>query len=73
MIAAVNMEEKFETIDNFCAYVCSGACKEEWFCPTECELLQKARKMPLKKINTKWIEHDGDIRKVARYIKNYRI
>ncbi len=67
------MEERFETIDRFCDFVCYSACSCEDFCPTECELLEKARKMPLEKINDKWIEHDGDIRKVARYIKNYKI
>ena len=67
------MEEKFETIDNFCSYVCNCACNNDWYCPKECDLLEKARKMPFEKINKKWIEHDGDIRKVERYIKQYKI
>lgn len=66
------MEEKFETIDDFCSYVCNCACSNDWYCPKECELLQKTRKIPFDKINDKWIEHDGDIKKVARYIKNYK-
>ena len=67
------MEEKFETIDNFCSYVCNCACSNDWYCPKECDLLEKARKMPFEKINKKWIEHDGDIIKVERYIKQYKI
>ena len=67
------MEEKFETIDNFCSYVCNCACSNDWYCPKECDLLEKARKMQFEKINKKWIEHDGDIRKVERYIKQYKI
>ena len=67
------MEGKFETIDNFCSYVCNCACSNDWYCPKECDLLEKVRKMPFEKINKKWIEHDGDIRKVERYIKQYKI
>ena len=67
------MEEKFETIDNFCSYVCNCACSNDWYCPKECDMLEKARKMPFEKINKKWIEHDGNIQKLARYIKQYRL
>lgn len=64
-------EEKFENIDQFCSLCCEH-CNNDWYCPVECELLEKARKMPLEKINAKWIEHEGDIRKIVRYIKQYK-
>ena len=66
------MEDKFDNINQFCSYSCNN-CNQDWYCPGECELLLKARKMPFEKINKKWIEHDGDLVKVWRYIKHYKL
>lgn len=44
------MEEKFETIDNFCSYVCNCACSNDWYCPKECDLLEKALELACKEI-----------------------
>ncbi len=66
--------DEFENIDQFCSYCCNCcASMPDGYCPCECELLDKARKMPLEKINTKWIEYDGDIPKIARYIRQYNL
>ena len=51
------MEEKFETIDNFCSYVCNCACSNDWYCPKECDLLEKARKMP-------FVEYDNTLERL---------
>jgi hypothetical protein len=66
------MEEEFENIDDFCCHCCNN-CSQTDYCPKECDLLEKARKIPFEKINKKWIEHDGDLRKVWRYIKQYKL
>ncbi len=65
-------EDKFENIEQFCAFVCNH-CDADNYCPTECDLLEKARKMPFEKINNKWLEYNGDIHKIARYIKQYKL
>lgn len=68
------MEEKFKTIDQFCNYCCNCCTSDpDGYCPSDCDLLEKARKVPFEKINAKWIEHNGNIQKVVRYIKQYKI
>lgn len=66
------MEDKFENIKQFCSFLCNH-CDTDGYCPTDCDLLEKAREIPFEKINNKWIEYNGDIEKVARYIKQYRL
>ena len=66
------MEDKFENINKFCSFLCNH-CDTDGYCPTDCDLLEKARKMPFDKINDKWVEYNGDIQKIARYIKQYRL
>lgn len=67
-------EDKFENIDQFCSYCCEECtAMPDGYCPCECDFLEKARKIPFEKINTKWVEYKGDIRKVANYIKQYRL
>lgn len=61
-------------IDTFCKKACNSCGgPEDWYCPTECDVLEKARKMPWEKIQKCYTRHDGDLRKVFRYIKQYKL
>lgn len=55
-------------IDSFSHWGCNN-CKSEWYCPTYCELLEKARKIPFDRIIACYARYDGDAVKVFRYIK----
>lgn len=55
-------------IDSFLHWGCIN-CKSEWYCPTYCELLEKAKKIPFDRILSCYARHDGDAVKVFRYIK----
>lgn len=62
-------------IDNFqelvriiCIY-----CNSEWYCPNDCDVLNKARKIPFEKIQKAYERNDKDVSKLIRYIKRYRI
>lgn len=66
--------EEFDTIDRFCSFCCSRCTADpDGYCPSDCEMLEKARKIPFDKIEKKYIKHKGDLTKLARYIKNYRL
>ena len=66
------MEEKFENINQFCSFLCNN-CETDGYCPSNCDFLEKVRKISFEKINNKWIEYNGDIKKLVRYIKQYRL
>lgn len=66
------MEDKFVNIKQFCSFICNH-CDADGYCLTDCEYLEKARKIPFEKINNMWVEYNGDIQKIAGYIKRYRL
>lgn len=45
-------------------------CSCDWYCPSYCDVLEKAEKMDFELIRKKYIQHEGDLTKVWRYIKN---
>lgn len=55
-------------IDTFCRHACVH-CNSEWYCPSYCDLLEKARRMPFDRIVACYARHEGDMAKVFRYIK----
>ena len=55
-------------IDAFCYWGCVH-CNSEWFCPTYCDLLEKARRIPFNRILECYARHEGDVVKVFRYIQ----
>ena len=61
--------EEIPDIDSFCYDACI-VCSCEWFCPSDCSVLEKARKLDFERILKCYAKHDGDINKVCRYIKN---
>ena len=56
------------TIDAFCHWGCIN-CNSEWYCPTYCDLLEKARRIPFNRILECYARHEGDPVKVFNYIK----
>lgn len=66
--------DEFDNIDEFCSLCCEECtAMPDGYCPSDCDFLEKARKIPFEKIVTKWIEYNGDISKVARYIWQYNL
>ena len=61
-----------ENFEQFKSFACIH-CNNEWYCPSDCDLLEKARKMPFEKIQKKYVEHQEDIVKIARYIRQYKL
>lgn len=55
-------------IDAFCRWGCVH-CNSEWYCPTYCDLLEKAKRIPFNRILECYARHEGDPVKVFNYIK----
>ena len=64
-------KEEIPTISKFIATCCDNCKSNDWYCPTLCFELEKARLLPFDKIQQAYARHDGDLRKVCRYIKNF--
>jgi hypothetical protein len=60
-------------IDRFCRCVCDYCTANDWYCPTYCEMLEKARKIDFNRILKCYAKHEGDLMKVVRYIKATKI
>lgn len=60
--------ENFSTFKNI---VCSRCTAVDGYCPTNCDLLMKAERIPFEKIQKSIIRNDEDYKKVFRYINNY--
>ena len=44
-----------------------------WGCPSNCDMLDKAKEIPLMSIQKSYARNDGDLTAVARYIKRKKI
>ena len=64
--------EEIPNIEAFCRTACDACEGGGWSCPSWCDTLEKARKMPFEKIKSEYIRNGGDFRAVWRYIKQYR-
>lgn len=62
-------KEQIPTFEDFRKYACNS-CDNEWYCPTLCDVLEKAKKLDYSLVIKCFARHDGDMRKVFRYIKN---
>ena len=60
-------------INSFCSQVCGGCTANDWYCPTECAVLEKARRMDFDRIVKSYARNWGDLAKVIRYIKNAKV
>ncbi len=65
--------EEIPDIDTFCRLCCNCCTVNGWYCPTECGVLQKARKLDFERIIKCYAKHDGDLQKVNRYIRATKI
>ena len=64
--------EEMGDIDNFCNLACV-ACSADAYCPSDCDMLAKARRMDYEKIVKSYARNEGDWAKVFRYIKDAKI
>ena len=70
--AETRLMDEVQTIDSFCKFACDS-CKSDAYCPNYCEWLEKARKMPLEKIQKAYIRNEGDMCDMYRYVKNFKM
>lgn len=56
-------------IDTFCKTACDNCTANDYYCPSECEMLKKARKLDFDRIIKCYAKHDGDLYKVFAYLK----
>lgn len=61
-------KQEIPDIDTFCGHACDS-CNNDWYCPSYCDLLIKAHKIPFENILNCYARHDGDMYKVFRYIE----
>ena len=63
-------QAKAELMDfeGFCHLSCNS-CNSDWYCPTYCNVLEKASKMDFDLIIKCYARNDGEMWKVFRYIK----
>ena len=66
-------DEAPENITQFVEECCSNCQSNDWYCPDECELLCKARKMDFERIRKKYIEYEGDMVKICAFIKRAKL
>ena len=64
--------EELPDISSFCNQVCICCTANDWYCPDNCLMLEKAYQVPFEKILKSYARNDGDIWKVVRYIKRYK-
>lgn len=68
-------EAKEELIDmnNFRSLMCDVYCKHDYYCPTDCDVLEKANRMNFDRIIRSYARNDGDIVKVYNFIKQANV
>lgn len=59
-------------IDAFCRAGCVN-CSSEWYCPTYCDILEKARKIPFNRILSCYARHEGDWVSIWKYLKATKV
>ena len=60
--------DEIPDIDTFCRICCDRCTGNDYYCPSECDTLTKARKLDFDRIVNCYAKHDGDLNKVKRYI-----
>lgn len=66
-------KEELCDIDTFCKTACDNCTSNDWYCPSECEILKKARKIDFDRIIKCFASNNGDLSKVIAYIKQTKI
>lgn len=62
-------KEELCDIDTFCKIACDNCTANDYYCPSECEMLKKARTLDFDRIIKCFANNDGDLYKVFAYIK----
>lgn len=65
-------KEYIPDFDTFCGQACF-CCNNEWFCPTYCDVLEKASRIDFNRILKCYARHDGEMHKILRWLKQARI
>ena len=66
------VEEFIPTFEHFQQMVCGSCTGNDWYCPSLCADLEKAKKMKFERIQAAYQRNDGMIHKVMRYIRYAR-
>lgn len=53
--------------DSFCRQACLR-CNNDWYCPSYCDVLEKAERMDFNRILKCYARHDGEMYKVLRWL-----
>lgn len=61
-----------ENFDEFRSISCNLCTANEWYCPSDCDTLCKAKNIPFEKIQKSIKRNEEDYSKVFRYIKRYK-
>ena len=72
---AMAIEEAREDIpdfDRFREEVCHQCTANDWYCSSDCDLLEEASKLEYDIILKAYARNDGDLYKVCRYLKYRR-
>lgn len=72
----MTIEEAKEYIPDFDVFrraVCDSCTANDWYCPSDCEALVKAKKLDYDRILKCYARNDGELWKVIRYIRQARI
>lgn len=65
--------EELGDIDSFCRMCCNNCTSNDWYCPSECDDLEKARLLDFDRIVKCYAVHEGNLAKVFRYIKSTKL
>ena len=65
-------KQEYPNFRQFKQTICDYCTSNDWYCTGLCDDLLKASRMPFEKIQGAIARHDEDMRKVIRYIKQYK-
>lgn len=65
--------EEIPTFDDLRKVFCARCMANDWYCPSDCEVLEKTKLLDFKKIIQCYARNDGDLQKVKRYIQHARM
>lgn len=71
----MTIEEAKKDIPDFDSFRYQGClcCNNEWYCPSYCDVLEKAERMDFNRILKCYARNDGEMYKVLRWLKKTRI
>ena len=64
---------EFPDFDHFRSWACRYCTANDWYCPSDCEMLVKAGYMDFNRILMSYARNDGDPAKVFRFINHAKV